>query len=67
MAIKIHAIITESIDERFSKSTPVEIELDEESLTKLAIAIFHAKVYGLFNRSTTLIEKLKDLDFQSLF
>lgn len=65
--MKIQAIIEESIDTNYSKSTPVTIELDDESLTKLAIAIFNAKVEGLFKRAGTLVEKLSNLDFQSLF
>jgi hypothetical protein len=65
--MKIRAIIEEHIDTNYSKSTPVIIDLDDEALTQLAIAIFNAKVEGLFKRAGTLVEKLSNLDFQSLF
>lgn len=65
--MKIQAIIEESIDTNYSKSTPVTIEFDDESLTKLAIAIFNAKVEGLFNRAGTLLDHLSNMSFRSLF
>jgi len=63
--MKINVIIEESIDERFSKSTPVLIELDDETLSILAIAIFNANVHDLFGKARNLIEKLKRLDILS--
>lgn len=65
--MKINAIIEESVDIRYAKSTPVTIELDDETITKLAVAIFNAKVEGLFSRAGTLLEHLSNISFRSLF
>lgn len=47
--------------------TSCNMTIEDKELSKLAIAIFHAKVYGLFTRASTLIEHLKNLGIQSLF
>ena len=66
MSIKFYATIKEHENEGYVYKN-VQIELDEESLSQLAVAIFNARVEGVFGRAKSLFEKLRDLDFQSLF
>ena len=67
--MKIHAIIHEPLDDtRFIKLTNVEIELDDESIKYLAIALFTAKIKEVFGeRYSSLIERLSKIEMISLF
>ena len=61
------SVIIEVGNIRDGATESIVLEIDDENLSKLAIAIFNAKTGDLFGRVQSLVEKLKHLSIQSLF